>query len=153
MKEALQTLLTAASRQGLLKLETEGADLKISIIRQNLVSGRELLVETLQELFREKITVRNIYFRLTGREEKYFDFILTNPDTTNYCVSKNDTISLNLSREELKRLTQASELVNNNNDHKSFIYACRPEEAQENNLCIFYTKYLIHLVIENSSPG
>lgn len=58
-------------------------------------------------------------------------------------------ISLNLNREELKLLIQASELTSNNG-RKSFIYACKPQEPQKTNLCIFYTKYLIYLVIENS---
>lgn len=130
-------------------IEKNGQSLKIKFSGPETPVQKEKTVELLQILFNKRLKLKSLSFSLKNQEEKNFLFNLENPDTSLSCASKNGALSLYLTDREVKDLQKRSGQRDNRVSNKTVIYAFDPENLNDSNYTIFFTKDLQECVVEN----
>lgn len=110
--------------------------------------NRDRVAELWQDFIHQNLEIINISFRLANQEEKYFDFILENPDINNLSAARNGTMSLFLNKREAESLIRLSGQLDNSYAKKVAIYGFYPQKPENKNYTIFYAKDLVYCLIK-----
>jgi len=146
----IKELIARAHLESWVIMENGGANLCLKFKQSSGTSDEQntklFMAELFDEIFHRHLKIKTFSFKLKNKEGSEFIFDINNLDTSSSCATKIGTLSLYLSRGDVIRLKKESGQINNS-AHKVATFAFNPDDLQDQNYTIFYTRDLLSCTI------